>query len=101
MQAFGVDVSEVHYDLTSITFAGTYEDQPDEQVPGLGPRVTRGYSSAGVNEKQIQVGVVTTADGIPIWHESLDGPAQQISRVIHTMESLKSIVEMGHIHRRG
>lgn len=89
MQAFGVDVSEVHYDLTSITFAGAYEDAPDQQIPGLGPRVTRGYSSAGVNEKQIQVGAVTTADGIPIWHEALDGSAQQVSRVIHTMESLK------------
>lgn len=89
MQAFGVDVSEVHYDLTSITFAGAYADPPDEQVPGLGPRVTRGYNSAGVNDKQIQVGAVTTADGIPIWNESLDGSAQQINRVIHTMESLK------------
>lgn len=89
MQAFDVDVSEVHYDLTSITFTGAYENAPDQQIPGLGPRVTRGYSSAGINEKQIQVGAVTTADGIPIWHEALDGSAQQVSRVIHTMESLK------------
>lgn len=89
MEAFGVDVSEVHYDLTSITFAGAYEDQPDQQLPGLGPRVTRGYSSAEINEKQIQVGAVTTADGIPVWHEALGGSAQQVSRVIHTMESLK------------
>jgi transposase len=89
MQAFGVDVTEVHYDLTSLVFSGEYAEEPDEQVPGLGPRVTRGYSSRGLNEKQIQVGAVTTRDGIPIWHESLDGSAQQVSRVIHTMEALK------------
>lgn len=89
MQTFGVDITEVHYDLTSILFTGAYESDEGEQVPGLGPRVTRGYSSQGINEKQIQVGAVTTRDGIPIWHESLDGSAQQVSRVIHTMEALK------------
>jgi hypothetical protein len=40
MQASGIDISEVHYDLISITFTGAYDEAGDQQVPGLGLRVS-------------------------------------------------------------
>lgn len=59
------DYSSVFYDLTTIRAAGLSEQAGD---------VRRfGRSKEGVIARQFMLGVVQTADGLPIYHEVFDG----------------------------
>ncbi len=68
--AFGVDVSRIHWDMTSISLFGAYPDLEDGFAqPRWGhPKDRR------VDLRQIQTGFGVTADGaLPIFHRVFDG----------------------------
>ena len=74
---FGIDASRLHWDMTSISLFGAYDQtDPDFPAPKFGhPKDRR------VDLKQIQAGLAVTTDGaIPIFHRAYDGGAGEIDR---------------------
>src|SRR6266542_729236 len=90
IDAFGIDVTRIHWDMTSISLYGAYpvldEDHP---APAYGhPKDRR------TDLKQIQAGIAVAADGgIPVLHRAYDGGAGEIAQVVDTMNHLKTLAE--------
>jgi transposase len=85
---FGIDVSRLHWDMTSISLVGDY-DSPEAGFvsPSYGkPKDRR------VDRKQVQTGLGVSGDGaIPVFHRAYDGKAGEINQVVAAMESLKKM----------
>src|SRR6266545_2816269 len=88
IDAFGIDVTRLHWDMTSISLYGAY-DQVDEDhpAPAYGhPKDRR------TDLKQIQAGIAVAADGaIPLLHRAYDGGAGEVAQVVDTMNRLKTL----------
>ncbi len=85
---FGLDVSRVHWDMTSISLYGAYEEpELDFPTPRWGkPKDRR------PDLKQMQAGLVVTAqEGVPLWHRAYDGGAGEVSQVVGTMQALQEL----------
>ena len=85
---FGVNVSQLHWDMTSVSLHGAYE-QAEEQYaqPKFGhPKDRR------TDLKQIQAGVATAADGaVPVFFKPYSGGAGEVSQVTGAMEVLRRL----------
>lgn len=87
IERFGIDTSVFHWDFTSLSFFGAYEDQ-DEQAPAVTWGHAKGHTPPGL--KQILVGLAATADGgIPLNPTPVDGSAAEVAQVVQAMEALK------------
>lgn len=88
IDTFGIDTSQFHWDFTSLSVFGAYEDQSGE-----GPAVTYGHSKAHRPDlKQIMIGTGVTADGaVPLYHTAEDGSTAEVARAVGAMESLKQV----------
>ena len=88
IQQFGLDVSRVHWDMTSISLYGAYPEVDQEYAtPKFGHPKDRRRDL-----KQIQTGIGTSADGgIPIFHRACDGGAAEVSQVTGAMTALQEI----------
>jgi len=85
---FGVDVSRLHWDLTSISLYGAYPEA-DGQYPA--PRWGH-PKDRRPDLKQIQAGLAVSADGgIPVFHRACDGGAAEVAQVAGAMTALKQI----------
>jgi hypothetical protein len=85
---FGVDVARLHWDMTSISLYGVYDDpeagfaaprwgKPKDRRPDL---------------KQVQTGLAVSGDGgIPVWHRAYDGGAGEVAQVTGAMTALKEL----------
>jgi transposase len=85
---FGIDVSRLHWDMTSISLFGDYNTADGRfATPSYGhPKDRR------VDLKQIQCGLAVTSDGgIPIWHRSFDGRDGEVNQVVGAMEALRDM----------
>ena len=86
--AFGIDVSQLHWDMTSISLFGEYR-RVDENyaTPRFGhPKDRR------TDLKQIQAGVASAADGaVPVFFKPYDGGAGEVSQVVAAMEALRRL----------
>lgn len=86
--AYGIDVSQLHWDMTSISLYGDYQvaDQ-DFARPKFGhPKDRR------PDLKQIQAGVATAADGaVPVFFKPYDGGAGEVGQVVGAMEALRRL----------
>lgn len=85
---FGIDASRLHWDMTSISLFGAYEQaDTDFPVPKFGhPKDRR------VDLKQIQAGLAVTGEGgIPIFHRAYDGGAGEIAQVVGAMTALQKM----------
>ena len=90
IDAFGIDVTRLHWDMTSISLYGAYDDNdPDYPQPGWGhPKDRR------VDLKQIQAGIAVSADGaIPVFHQVYDGGAGEVAQVIDAMHALQKLAD--------
>jgi transposase len=88
IEAFGVDVSRLHWDLTSISLQGDYEQaEPGFAAPKFGhPKDRR------PDLKQIQAGLAVSSDGaIPVFHRAYDGGAGEVGQVIPAMQALQRL----------
>jgi len=85
---FGIDVSRIHWDMTSISLFGDYDSaEAGFAQPSHGHPKDRRFDL-----KQIQTGIGVTADGgVPIFHRSFDGRAGEINQVVGAMESLRAM----------
>jgi len=85
---FGLDVARLHWDMTSISLYGAYEDVDDEFAqPRFGhPKDRR------LDLKQIQTGLAVTGDGgVPVLHRAYDGGAGEVAQVVGAMTALKQM----------
>jgi transposase len=85
---FGIDVSRIHWDMTSISLFGAYPQvDPDYATPKYGhPKDRR------PDLKQVQTGLAVTGDGgIPVFHRAYDGGAAEVSQVTGAMRALRDM----------
>lgn len=85
---FGIDVSRIHWDMTSVSLFGAYGVTEEEFAePRFGhPKDRR------PDLKQVQTGLGVTADGgVPIFHRAYDGGAGEVAQVIPALEALSQI----------
>ncbi len=89
---FGLDVRQVHYDMSTIELYGAYEGYAQGVTDPVVPRPTYGHSKSGrKNLKQIQFGLNVVKDGaVPIHHRVFDG---------HTPESPTHLQNLQHLSR--
>jgi len=85
---FGVDVAQVHWDMTSVSLHGGYrhcdEDYPQPKYGHPKDRRT--------DLKQVQAGVAASADGaVPLFFRPYDGGAGEVSQVTGAMEALRRL----------
>ena len=76
------DLSVVFYDMTTIRAAGLSEQVQDVRQFGM--------SKEGLIARQFMLGVVQTADGIPLYHEVFDGNTAEVTTLKPTIEKLVS-----------
>jgi transposase len=85
---YGIDVSQLHWDMTSISLYGQYPVvEEDFARPRFGhPKDRR------PDLKQIQAGIATAADGaVPVFFKPYDGGAGEVSQVVGAMEALRRL----------
>ena len=74
------DLSLVFYDLTTIRAAGLTEQTDDVRKYGM--------SKSGLIERQFMLGVVQTAEGLPIYHEVFDGNQSESPTLLPTLKKV-------------
>lgn len=88
IDVFGIDAARLHWDMTSISLYGAYQ-QPDDDhpAPAFGhPKDRR------TDLKQIQAGLAVAADGgIPLFHRAYDDNAAEIAQVTDSMHALQDL----------
>jgi transposase len=65
------DLAVVFYDMTTIRTAGLSEQHDDVRQFGM--------SKEGVVARQVMLGVVQTAEGLPLYHEVFDGNTAEVT----------------------
>lgn len=83
------DMSLVFYDLTTIRAAGLSEQQDDVRQFGM--------AKEGVIARQFMLGVVQTAEGLPIYHEVFGGNQAEGPTLLPTLR--KVLQRFAHIRR--
>jgi len=86
--AFGLDTARLHWDMTSISLYGAYEEVEDGFVaPRFGhPKDRR------PDLKQVQTGLGVTGDGgVPVFHRAYDGGAGEVAQVAGAMRALRKL----------
>ena len=83
------ELSVVFYDLTTIRSEGLSEEDGDVRRYGM--------SKEGVVARQFMLGVVQTAEGMPIFHEVFDGNAAEVVTLEPTLK--KVLGRFPHIRR--
>ena len=83
------DMSMVFYDLTTIRAAGLSEQLGDVRAYGM--------AKEGVIARQFMLGVVQTAEGLPIYHEVFDGNQAEGPTLLPTLR--KVLQRFPHIRR--
>ena len=83
------DLSLVFYDLTTIGVEGHSEQSDDVRHYGM--------SKEGLIARQFMLGVVQTAEGLPIYHEVFDGNQAEAPTLLPTLK--KVIARFPHIRR--
>ena len=88
IEVFGLDVTRMHWDMTSISLHGAYE-RVDAGLPA--PRF--GYpKDRRPDLKQIQTGIAVSGDGgVPVFHRAFDGGAGEVSQVVPAMQALQKL----------
>ncbi len=88
IEAFGIDVSRLHWDMTSISLYGAYEE-PTAGFPA--PRFGK-PKDRRPDLKQVQTGLGVTGDGgVPVLHRAYDGGAGEVAQVVGAMEALRTM----------
>lgn len=85
---FGLDTSRLHWDMTSISLYGAYNQaDTDHPTPKFGhPKDRR------PDLKQIQAGLAVTGEGgVPVFHRAYDGGAGEVAQVVGAMTALQKM----------
>ena len=74
------DLAMVFYDMTTIRAAGLSEEDGDVRHYGM--------SKEGVVARQVMLGVVQTAEGLPLYHEVFDGNTAEVTTIKGVIEKI-------------
>lgn len=88
IDAFGLDVTRMHWDMTSISLHGAYATVEEGlPLPRFGhPKDRR------PDLKQIQTGIAVCGDGgVAVFHRVFDGGAGEVSQVVPAMQALHKL----------
>src|SRR5829696_7105956 len=96
---FGLDVTQIHYDPTTVELYGAYESEAMEGQPPPAPRPTYGRTKSGRKHvKQIQIGLDVTGDGgVPVGHLPLDGNAAEVTSHLDNLKLLGRTLPKGKL----
>ena len=72
------DLAVVFYDVTTIRAAGLSQQNDDARQFGM--------SKEGVIARRVMLGVVPTAEGLPLYHEVFDGDTAEVTTLKPTIE---------------
>jgi hypothetical protein len=88
IDVFGLDMTRMHWDMSSISLHGTYE-RAEEGLPT--PRFGH-PKDRRPDLRQIQAGIAVSADGgVPVHHRAFDGGAGEVSQVGPAMKALQEL----------
>jgi transposase len=85
---FGLEVARLHWDMTSISLYGAYQEPEEGFVaPRFGhPKDRR------PDLKQVQTGLAVSGDGgVPVWHRAYDGGAGEVAQVAGALRALRKL----------
>ena len=74
------DLAMVFYDMTTIRAAGLSEQEGELRRYGM--------AKVGVVERQIMLGVVQTAEGLPLYHEVFEGNTAEVTTIKGVIEKI-------------
>jgi hypothetical protein len=74
------DLAMVFYDMTTIRAAGLSEQEGDLRHFGM--------AKVGVVERQVMLGVVQTAEGLPLYHEVFEGKTAEVTTIKGVVEKI-------------
>ena len=74
------DLAMVFYDMTTIRAAGLSQESDEVRHYGM--------SKEGVVARQVMLGVVQTAEGLPLWHEVFDGNTAEVTTLKGVIETI-------------
>jgi transposase len=94
VKKFKLDVSQIHYDITSVELFGAYDRDLQEGQNPAAPRPTYGHSKSGrKNLKQVQLGLNVTGDGgVPVGHVALDGNTAEATTHLDNLRRLRALL---------
>jgi transposase len=85
---FGIDVARLHWDMTSISLYGVY----DEVEAGFAAPKWGKPKDRRPDLKQVQTGLAVSGDGgVPVWHRAFDGGAGEVAQVVGAMQALREL----------
>jgi hypothetical protein len=76
VKQFGIELSELHDDTTSVYFEGVYEDEDGNPLGGgeRVPLMVEGYNKDGQRHKvQIVLSLIVTHERVPVWYHPWNG----------------------------
>lgn len=75
VERFGLDLSQLHSDTTSVYFEGQYEDEAGQPLGGgqRVPLMVEGYNKDGQRHKVQLVLSVMVSERVPVWYRAWDG----------------------------
>lgn len=94
IRRYGIDVTELHNDSTSITLYGAYRSATGEPRAGVRPPVpARGYSKDHRGDLKQLVEILTvSADGaVPVAHRLVDGSTEDSTTHVETSDELAAM----------
>jgi transposase len=99
IKEFDLDVSQIHYDLSTVELYGDYSEHQEPQADGATPRPAYGHSKSGRKDlKQIQFGINVTHDGaVPICHRTFDGNAAETPTHPENLRRLGELLPGGEL----
>jgi transposase len=99
IERFELDVTQVHYDLTTVELYGAYEVETAEGQPPPTPLPTYGRTKSGRKHiKQVQLGLDVTGDGgVPVGHLPLDGNAGEVTTHLENLKLLARTLPKGKL----
>jgi len=98
IENFDLDVTQVHYDLTTVELYGAYEAGPAVGPPPT-PMPAYGRTKSGRKHiKQVQCGLDVTGDGgVPVGHLPLDGNAGEVTSHLDNLKLLARTLPKGKL----
>jgi transposase len=99
IEQFGLDVRQVHYDMSTIELYGAYEDYDCGITDPAVPRPAYGHTKSGrKNVKQIQFGINVVKDGaVPISHRVFDGNTPETPTHLENLKHLSRLLPKGDL----
>ena len=95
IRRYGIDVSELHNDSTSITLYGAYRDATGTARAGVAPPVPeRGFSKdhRGDLKQLVEILTISSDGAVPIAHRLADGSTEDSTTHIATWDQLASML---------